>query len=175
VGKGIEPASRIRVFAYGSNLCQGRMVKRVPSARAAGVGWLPEHAFRFHKRSKEGSAKANAFATGNLADEVWGVIYEIDPAQIDKLDAAEGEGRGYHRREAMVSMRGGDTVCAFAYIADPDAIDDGLKPYTWYKRLVVEGARTHQLPSTYVELIEAAEATEDADRARDARERSQAC
>ena len=35
-------------FAYGSNMCAGRLVRRVPSAREVGVARLSNHALRFH-------------------------------------------------------------------------------------------------------------------------------
>jgi len=50
--------------------------------------------------------------------------------------------------------------------------DDHLKPYGWYRDLVIEGAREHELPQDYIAgRIDAVEAIEDPDLARDAKER----
>ena len=59
------------------------------------------------------------------------------------------------------------------YLAAPEAIDDNLKPYGWYKDHVLISATEHGLPEDYVaEFIEAALAIEDPDLARDQRERA---
>ena len=165
----------MRVFAYGSNLCHGRMQARVPSARVLGLARLVGHTLRFHKRSQDLSGKANAFATDDPDDQVWGVIIEIEPRELPQLDRAEGEGHGYHRRELTVLMDGMRRVSAFVYLAEPDAIDEGLVPYGWYKRFVVEGARRHGLPADYVDALAAAESLDDPDPGRDRREPSQPC
>ena len=44
-----------------------------------------------------------------------------------------------------------------------------LKPYTWYKTLVVAGAREHCLPVAYVAQLEAAESFDDSNGNRHAR------
>jgi hypothetical protein len=48
-------------------------------------------------------------------------------------------------------------------VADDSAVDDSLKPYSWYKDLVVEGARPLSLPPEYVSQLEAFEADNDSD------------
>ena len=59
------------------------------------------------------------------------------------------------------------------YLASEDAIDDSLKPYTWYKDHVLAGSREHCLPSDYVSAhIEPVEAVEDPDTERDKKERA---
>ena len=45
-------------------------------------------------------------------------------------------------------------------------IDDGLKPYHWYKNLVVLGAKHLQFPDAYVRSIEMIESVEDPDETR---------
>ncbi len=46
--------------------------------------------------------------------------------------------------------------------------DSALKPYTWYRELVVAGAREHGLPHEYVQSLQVAAAVEDPDRERHA-------
>jgi gamma-glutamylcyclotransferase len=62
----------MRYFAYGSNMCVGRLRHRVPSTKFVCIK-LTEHIFRFHKRSIDGSAKANALLTGNRQDLIFPV------------------------------------------------------------------------------------------------------
>ena len=160
-------------FAYGSNMCTGRLRRRVPSATAVGVARLPEHAFRFHKRSDDGSGKGDAFSTGNPANAVQGVIFDIDPREKGALDDAEALGRGYEEKTAAV-FDGSDTPHQVTLYYATD-IDNSLRPYTWYKRFVVEGARQHGLPADYVAQIDAMPAIEDKNRKRDAENRAILC
>jgi hypothetical protein len=63
----------------------------------------------------------------------------------------------------------------FMYAAEAGHIDPALRPYSWYRRLVVEGARQHALPPDYIARIEAIPAVEDRDSDRDAANRRIAC
>ena len=49
----------------------------------------------------------------------------------------------------------GVTRHALVYVAASTHIDDTLVPYTWYKDMVVLGARYHRLPADYIAKIEA--------------------
>ena len=162
-------------FAYGSNMCTGRLQRRVPSATPVGVARLLNHAFRFHKRSGDGSAKADAFFTGEPRDFVCGVLFAIDAAEEWRLDQAEGLGRGYVKKSITVEDSNGEPQGALMYAAQGSHIDANLRPYAWYKRFVVEGARQHGLPQDYVARIEAVAAGEDPDGNREAQQRAIAC
>jgi hypothetical protein len=80
----------------------------------------------------------------------------------------EGVGHGYVERPVTVTDEAGNQYQAFMYVADERSIDSSLRPYSWYKRFVVEGARQHGLPADYVVRIEAIPGIEDPDRHRDA-------
>lgn len=162
-------------FAYGSNMCVGRLRRRVPSAAVFQAGRVPLHTFQFNKRSTDGSAKGNAFFTGNATDVVWGVIFEIDPREKRDLDEAEGLGNGYSEQAVTVLDDAGNSSEAFMYVADDDSTDDRLRPYSWYKRFVVEGARQQALPRDYIARIEAMDAIEDPNIERDRRMRQVTC
>jgi hypothetical protein len=80
-------------FAYGSNMSTPRLRYRVPGCRFAFVARLPNYKVCFHKRSKDGSAKCNAFRTAEPTDAVIGAVYEIPTNEKPSLDRAEGLGR----------------------------------------------------------------------------------
>jgi hypothetical protein len=160
----------MRYFAYGSNMATQRLRRRVASAKPLGVARLPAYVLRFHKRSQDGSGKCNAFFTGVEADVVLGVLFEIDPAQKQDLDKAEGLGHGYIESHLEVHQPTG-AVTAFAYIADPGAIDEMLKPFTWYRDIVIAGAKEHHLPKSYITRLSETPASPDCDIARETRER----
>jgi cation transport regulator ChaC len=160
-------------FAYGSNMATARLRGRMPSARTLGLASLAGHELRFHKRSTDKSGKCNAYATGDDDDTVIGVLFKFDPAERAALDKAEGAGKGYQPTMVTVVNAKGRRRKVLTYLATPDAIDDDLKPYTWYKNHVLIGAREHALPAEYVAAcIEAVEADEDPNQGRDQKERT---
>ena len=81
---------KFKYFAYGSNMWTPRLRERVPSAEPMGIASVAGYRLRFHKRSIDGSAKCNAFYTGNNANVVWGVVFDILQAEKANLDRAEG-------------------------------------------------------------------------------------
>lgn len=117
-------------FAYGSNMSTPRLTARVPSAHAVSVA-LPGHRFRFHKRSRDGSAKCDIAPGDALHDSVYGVVFELLAAQKPALDRAEGLGHGYAQKSVSVVDRNGGLRNAFVYYAT--RIDPGVRPYHWYK------------------------------------------
>ncbi len=132
----------IKYFAYGSNMCSGRLRDRVPCEFVT-VARLSGYQLRFHKLSKkDSSSKGNAFYTGVATDEVWGVVFEIPASKKAVLDAFEGLGYGYEDVGVMVN-----------------------------KAYVLAGAVEHGLPLEYVSgAIEAVVAREDPDKKRHAEE-----
>lgn len=166
------PPEHVVYFAYGSNMSTPRLRERMPSCKALGIATLPGHALRFHKRSTDGSGKCNAVATGD-ENSVIGVLFSFDPAERAKLDKAEGVGSGYEHATVTVINDQGRRRKVLTYLATPDYIDDNLKPYAWYKDFVLAGGREHDLPPGYIaEYIEAVEATDDPDEARDKKQRA---
>ncbi len=154
------------MFAYGSNMLTNRIRQRCPSATALGVAELVRYELRWHKRSTDRSAKCNIIPTEQSRMKVYGVLYRIAVAEKPKLDSAEGLGSGYEERTVTVSCNR-ELYDAYVYYAT--SIDDALKPYTWYKALVVAGAKEHGLPAEYVARLVATEAIEDQDGERHAK------
>ncbi len=143
-------------FAYGSNLSASRLRSRVPGAEFVGVACLWGHEFRFHKRGRDGTAKADAFRSGPEA-QVWGALAMMAASDLARLDEFEP---GYQRTELPVEAKSG-TERAWVYRAEPTAIGAGLRPYRWYLDLVVHGGRAHGLPSDYLDAVERTPAIEE--------------
>ena len=157
-----------RYFAYGSNMHSRRLGERLNSARRVGVCALAGHALRFHKVGRDGSAKCDAHPTGNGADQVWGVLYEIAKAEEAVLDRVEGLGVGYCKRQVKLTNVRGEASDAFTYCAI--RINAALRPFYWYKRHVLEGAREAGLPGIYISAIERQPAVPDPCSGRERRE-----
>ncbi len=156
-------------FAYGSNMSSARLRARVPGVQRMGVYELAQHTLCFHKRSVDGSAKCDAFFTGD-SERILGVLYEIDPHEKQVLDLIEGLGQGYAEKQVQVRNAAGQVVTASTYYAV--WIDAALQPYDWYVRHVLTGAREAGLPPDYIAMIASVVTIADPDRVRDARERS---
>ncbi len=163
-----EKRKTIYYFAYGSNMCLGRLRKRTPSCKFITTAKLEGYDLRFHKESRDGSGKADAYRTDNPDDKIWGVVFEISDLEKSKLDKAEGLGHGYN--ECVI-----EELNACMYCADEGAINEELKPYTWYKRFVVEGAKQHKLPLSHIQKIKEVEAIEDPDTCRNRENQEISC
>jgi cation transport regulator ChaC len=162
----------MRYFAYGSNMWTPRLRERVPSCQFVAVARLVRHKLCFHKRSIDESSKCDAFETGSDGDLVWGVVFDVPSSEKTRLDRAEGLGNGYDEKTVNVTTRSGDRLDAITYYAETSAIRDSMSPYTWYKDLVLNGAKEHELPADYIaSSIETVAALEDPDKARDKQNR----
>jgi gamma-glutamylcyclotransferase (GGCT)/AIG2-like uncharacterized protein YtfP len=157
---------KLKYFAYGSNMSSMRLKARVPSAAVIGTGVLRGHRLVFHKVSNDGSGKCDV--TESESDDVMGVLYEINEIEKLALDRVEGLNHGYDEKAVNVQLASGEVVSAVTYFATNT--DPGLRPYTWYKRHVLEGAREAKLPSDYTSEIEKISAIEDSDKLREASE-----
>jgi len=138
----------LNYFAYGSNMSLARLAGRVPSASSMGLAMLEQHQLCFHKASKDGSSKCDAFLTGEPEHRVFGVLYTIDPDHKPLLDKVEGVGQGYEHKTVSVIDTGGKLIPAFTYYATH--IDSTLIPYSWYLNHVLVGAREASLPGDYI-------------------------
>jgi hypothetical protein len=96
---------------------------------------------------------------------VYGVVYEMGVEAKRKLDRFEGLGTDYLEKNVTITTAAGD-VAATLYHAHPSRIDPAASPFDWYLRLVLEGARRHGLPESYIERIAAYPARVDSDRVR---------
>jgi gamma-glutamylcyclotransferase len=152
--------SRIVVFAYGSNMLTARIQERAPSARAVTIGQLVGFELCWNKRSKDGSGKCSLTETGLPKDGVWGVVFDMSAEDKANLDRAEGLGRGYGERVVKIATPSG-SCSAMTYYAT--SISPGLRPYDWYRDLVVAGASAHRLPEEYIRALEAVGSMSDAD------------
>lgn len=154
---------KIKYAAYGFNLHPIRLLDRVPSAKLLGKGILEGKALRFHKRSKDGSGKCNI--VDDDKQQVYVAVYELNESEKPALDNAEGVGYGYRAEEVKAVGFG---KC-FTYIAEDSHIDDSLKPYTWYKEMILVGCEKLEIPMSYIDRIRCVDADEDFEKQRQAK------
>lgn len=126
-------------------MSSARLLARIPAARSLGRGKLEGWRFVCNKRGNDGSAKANIMRRDGAT--VWGVVFRVSQAGIERLDEFEG---GYERITVTVEMHTTSVSCAT--YASTLAID-GATPFDWYKRHIVAGAEEHRLPADYLAFL----------------------
>ena len=144
----------IRYFAYGSNMLLQRLRERCKSARIICVASVSGYQLAFSKKSKDGSGKATIVAESDA--RVYGVVFDISSEDATELDRIEGLGKGYERIELIAfTHQEGPPITVIAYIAHEGFLDSTLRPYDWYRDLIVKGAKQHNLPDDYVTMLHA--------------------
>ena len=150
-------------LAYGSNLLPARLLARIPEARLVGTCRIPGRRLAFHLASSDGSAKCDV--TPEAGACAFGALYRLGEEGWARLDAIEGLDVSYIRLGLRV-LDSPKAHMAEAYVAVEDRIDHGLRPYGWYKRLVLAGARYHGFPEEYVRAIDKVPELPDPNRSR---------
>ena len=144
----------MKIFCYGSNMSSERITQRCSSSRFEAIAKVSGWKLLFNKKSKDGSGKANLVWTGG-SSEVWGVIFDISEDEKPILDKFEGLGWGYDELKLLVISDLGEEIECVCYIAlDEKYLDNGLKPYDWYKEWCLVGAREHNIPFEYIMTLE---------------------
>jgi gamma-glutamylcyclotransferase (GGCT)/AIG2-like uncharacterized protein YtfP len=106
---------RAVVFAYGSNLSREQMCARCPGARVLGRAELPKHTLAFGGHSARwGGAVATVVRSD--AGSVPGLLYELPPEDLDRLDGFEGCPTAYERVARLVVDRDGKRRRAQVYV-----------------------------------------------------------
>ena len=150
----------IHYLAYGSNLHPRRLKARIPSSQIMGIVELEGYRLAFHKRGADGSGKCNLVRTNDQGAMVYGVLYEMHIDEKPLLDVYEGEG---YRPEHVTVTLFGRQYTSFAYLAEESHIDDAIRPFHWYKELVLLGAEYHHLPGDYIDKILEIDSSNDPD------------
>jgi gamma-glutamylcyclotransferase len=150
--------SNLLYFTYGSNLHPLRLTSRIHKAKFIGVCKLAGYKIVFNKIGKDNSSKCSLLPSSTY--EVYGVVYKI--SENDSLILNKFEGKGYNRKNIEVSINDNITE-VYTYIAHPNYIDKNLKPFTWYKNLVVLGGNFHKFPKSYINRIDSYSSVKDSD------------
>jgi hypothetical protein len=143
-------------FAYGSNMDWYRIIQndRAPSAQFLLRATRPDHRLAFTRYStKQKTGTADVLpAVGSL---VWGALFDIDPADQGKLDAAEGVRNGAYRATMVSVLIDGDpnrAVRASTYVVS-DKMTTHQPPASWYLNHIIRGAVRWDLPAAYVDAL----------------------
>jgi gamma-glutamylcyclotransferase (GGCT)/AIG2-like uncharacterized protein YtfP len=138
-------------FAYGTNMAGAEMAAWCPEARFLGPARLADYRLALTRRSiRWGGGAADVVAA--QGDEVWGALYELPEAALERLDAKEGAGFAYRRIEVEVATEG-QAHRAVAYeVGEKEPEEVPCTPE--YAALVLAGARERGLPGSWVRRLE---------------------
>jgi gamma-glutamylcyclotransferase len=87
---------------------------------------------------------------------VWGVVYDVSENEIMYLDKIEGVSEGsYYRHTLIVVKEDGTPIKVYTYrTTNPKG---PFKPTKKYLELIVNGAKAHEIDSTYISKLESIE------------------
>ena len=134
-------------FAYGSNMASAEMATWCSDHRFLGPARLAGHRLELRRRSiRWGAGTADVVPVEGEA--VWGALYELPADALAALDAKEGVGVAYGRREVTVVLAGSPHPALTYEVIDKEP---GEVPCAReYRALLLAGARERGLPEHYV-------------------------
>jgi hypothetical protein len=131
-------------FSYGSNMHRALMAARCPGASALGVARLAGWRFIINVDGVGSIApRAGAFALG--------VLWRLTPRDLAAVNAYENLDAGLYLRRTLAVEFEGHRVPALVYLARRRR-EGRARP--GYVTLVVEAARSWQLPEPYVQSLQ---------------------
>lgn len=144
----------MKYFAYGEKMFSPNLLNIIPKATHCGVAKIMGYKLFFHRKSQNDiSGKCNIIPVKDPASEVYGVLYQLTDLERCVLDKEQSLG---HRSQAInlrvFPVEGASTEgeFAFTYVCEKDNVFEDLVPYSWYKEMIIEGAKEHNLPEDYI-------------------------
>jgi len=114
-----------------------------------GIAILREYSIVFNKYStRDRTGKTNIIAS---EFNVIGVVYDLTEEQFTKLGESEG---GYHIGLVTIQMNN-EIIKAQTYFANGNRINNELYPTREYRQILINGAREHDFPTGYIQMLEA--------------------
>jgi cation transport regulator ChaC len=155
-----RPSDTVWYFAYGSNMHDSafreRRGMRPVEWRA---GRVQGYRLRFNLDGRPKGKAAPANICLDPSAEVWGVLYKITGREMLRLNSTEGiPGRRYQPIWLPAEDRDGRPLKAMTYVAEGNE-NDG-RPSFRYISLLRDGARSHSLPDTWLQLLDSIDPAE---------------
>ena len=140
-------------FAYGSNMDETQMQERCPSAKLLGVAVLDNYelAFTIYSPKRECGCADIVRKNGST---VYGLLYQLDDADLARLDTFEGCPIHYQRISVPI-MLDGKKMTAETY--EVVTKQPGQIPSGHYLGLLRAAAEKYGFPKEYRMLLDAFE------------------
>jgi len=143
----LNGVERVHYFAYGSNMSPKQMEnERGVFVHSWRVSKLCDYKLTFNKKSKEG---INTYANieADKDETVWGVLYEIDKDDFDRLHSVYE--KGYNRKELTVTVDKFPST-AITFMSNSTAT---ANPSQVYLNKIIKGALEKKLPTKWIEYL----------------------
>jgi cation transport regulator ChaC len=160
--------STVWYFAYGSNMSsatlRGRRQVRFRRALPARVaGWR----LALDKPGLVSVGHSFANIVADPEGEVFGVLFEITPDDLDHIELTEGVRIGNYDRVELTAVpirpEGHEPLAAFSLASTRS--DPELRPSLRYMALLIAGAVEHGLPEPYVAFLRSVPALPESEEA----------
>ncbi len=149
------PAGRLWYFAFGPTMLPATLHDEVPDGHFICVAKLGSHALRFERPAADGSGEAVAVATISPSDITWGVVWELEEGQLERLEDRERIGPDCHWQDVEVDDVDGRRYSVNLAVVDRQVLDPSLRPERGHRDQLVEAARRHGFPRIYADLLAA--------------------
>lgn len=130
-------------FAYGANMDLPAMAARCPASRPLGPGRLDRHRFVVMRAGY-------ASVTRDPARAVWGLLWDLAPADLPALDRYEGVGGGLYAKDHRPVAAPVGTRRALVYVGRNVAPGT---PRPGYLEGVLAAAQAAHLPRAYLREV----------------------
>lgn len=164
----------MKFFAYDDKMFSPLLHSILQEATCLGIAKVAGYKLYFHNRgSQDPSGKCNLVRVRDSQESVYGVLYEVVAREKHLLDRAGALGYGNQeitlKVEPLMPGREIDNnpCFAFTYVAHKENVFQDLVPFSWYKELVLSGAKEHRLPEIYLHYLKQIASTQDPNVARE--------
>lgn len=144
-------------FAYGSNMSRSQMKSRCPDSKLIGSGVLKSYRLDFLEFSNRWQGGC-ADVIPDPNSEVWGLVYKISTADIDRLDKFEGNLIFYTRAALVIDLNESNKLTAEVYMLVNKKFF--IPPTKEYLDILVEAANTFNFPAKYQKMLKKVKAAE---------------
>ena len=147
-------------FAYGFQPQSDPDGRALPGLSQPRRGAAADHRLCFPRYSRAWRCASAGFEA-SPGDVLWGALYDVPDDDLPVLHHHEGYdpdgppelNRHDFREMTVLRLGGSEPVGAMTYVAIPDGT--GELPSRAYIDTIIDGARYHQLPRTWLVVLEA--------------------
>jgi gamma-glutamylcyclotransferase (GGCT)/AIG2-like uncharacterized protein YtfP len=144
-----------KYFAYGSNLDLSQMKRRCPSSELLSKGSLPNYRIDFNRYSSGWGGGVADVVTAQ-GSEVWGLVFELSDADLERLDWYEGCYKDrtslYERWKAVIHTPEGQMHDVWVYTVVER--QEFVEPTPEYLQIIKNAAVRWDFPEAYRQALE---------------------
>ncbi|MCB0026518.1 MAG: gamma-glutamylcyclotransferase [Anaerolineales bacterium] len=135
-------------FGYCTLLDVAEMARFCPGAKPAGVAQLTGYQLCFSRYQSDPTG-GSCDIVARPGHRMWGLLYEMIPAEYDELDRLAGVDKGHLARiDILVTLADGRRLAVTTYQNPGPA--GPFTPTPAYCEPILRGAQAIELPATYI-------------------------